>query len=122
MNRRPGLPKVSVFAHTEDSTRFGCGAGTQHSYIDAAGNLYPCDFVPLAFGNVREQPVAALWKAMRCTIGKPRHTCMIMELYAKKLLSETDTFPLAQKDACAIIEQLDVVDTMPGFYQRLVGK
>jgi len=119
VNRRRGLPKVSVFAHTEDASRFGCGAGTQHSYIDAAGNLYPCDFVPLAFGNVREQPVSALWKSMHRAIGKPRQTCMIMEIHAKKLFSETTAFPVAQGDAHALLAKLDVMDTMPGFYQRL---
>ena len=120
-NRVRGLPKVSVFAHTEDATRFGCGAGTQHSYIDAAGNLYPCDFVPLSFGNIRDRPVAALWKDMHRTIGKPRQTCMIMELYAKKFLSETETFPTPEPDSRALISRLDVMEKMPGFYRRLNG-
>ncbi|MCL1887362.1 MAG: radical SAM protein [Kiritimatiellaeota bacterium] len=121
-NRLRGLPKVSVFAHTEDAERFGCGAGTQHSYIDAAGNLYPCDFVPLAFGNVREQPVAVLWKAMHRAIGKPRRECMVMELYAKKLLSEISMFPVAPPDARVLVARLDPVETLPGFYRCLTGK
>ena len=122
MNRRRGFPKVAVFAHTEDASRFGCGAGTQHSYIDASGNLYPCDFVPLAFGNVRERPVAELWREMHRTIGIPRQSCMMMELYAKKLLAASDTFPVAPADARAIVAQLDVMDKMPGFYRRLLGQ
>jgi len=119
MNRRKNFPKVAVFAHTEDASRFGCGAGTQHSYIDASGNLYPCDFVPLAFGNVRDRPVSELWKEMHRAIGKPRQTCMVMELYAKKLLSEKTEFPVPKKDAEDIVAKLDVMEKMPGFYQRL---
>ena len=121
-NRLKHLPKVSVFAHTEDASRFGCGAGTQHSYIDATGNLYPCDFVPLAFGNIRETPVAALWQDMHHAIGKPRQTCMLMELHAKKLFSEASAFPIAPNDAKAIIAKLDTMNTMPGFYQQLTEK
>jgi MoaA/NifB/PqqE/SkfB family radical SAM enzyme len=120
MNRRKGFPKVSVFAHTEDATRFGCGAGTQHSYIDAGGNLYPCDFVPLAFGNVREKPIAELWLDMHRKINKPRQICMIMELYAKKLLAGIEEFPVGQQQALDMIGQLEVMDKMPGFYRRLL--
>lgn len=122
MNRTGRYPKVSVFAHTEDASRFGCGAGTQHSYIDAAGNLYPCDFVPLSFGNVREKPVSELWRAMHQRIGPPRQTCMILELYAKKLLANVDAFPVAPEHAGEYIRKLDVMDRMPGFYRRLLGE
>ena len=122
MNKRKGFPKVAVFAHTEDATRFGCGAGTQHSYIDASGNLYPCDFVPLAFGNIRERPIAALWKEMHRAIGTSRKTCMVMELYAKKLLANIDSLPAEPQTSHDIITRLDTMDTMPGFYQRLLGK
>ena len=122
MNKRKGFPKVAVFAHTEDATRFGCGAGTQHSYIDASGNLYPCDFVPLAFGNIRERPIATLWKEMHRAIGTSRKTCMVMELYAKKLLANIDSLPAEPQTSHDIITRLDTMDTMPGFYQRLLGK
>lgn len=121
MNRRKDVPKVSVFAHTEDAQRYGCGAGTQHSYIDGAGNLYPCDFVPLAFGNIHDRPIADLWRDMHAQIGKPRQTCMLMELYARKLLTEVDTFPVPPKESCQCIQKLAVMDQMPGFYRRLVG-
>lgn len=121
MNKEKGLPKISVFAYTEDKSRFGCGAGTQHSYLDAAGNLYPCDFVPLSFGNVRERPIAELWREMHRRIGMPRQTCMIMEMYAKKLFTDVEAFPVAPECASQYINKLDVMTRMPGFYRRLSG-
>jgi MoaA/NifB/PqqE/SkfB family radical SAM enzyme len=121
MNQEKGVPKISVFAHTEDKERFGCGAGTQHSYLDAAGNLYPCDFVPLSFGNVRERPIAELWREMHQRIGMPRQTCMIMELYAKKLLDPATTFPVSPGAVEPYLEKLDVMTRMPGYYRRLQG-
>jgi MoaA/NifB/PqqE/SkfB family radical SAM enzyme len=121
MNKEKGLPKVSVFAYTEDKSRFGCGAGTQHSYLDAAGNLYPCDFVPLSFGNVRERPIAELWREMHRRIGMPRQTCMIMEMYAKKLLDPVTTFPVPPEAVDPYLQKLDVMTQMPGYYRRLQG-
>lgn len=121
MNRIRGYPKISVFAHTEDHSRYGCGAGTQHSYIDASGNLHPCDFVPLAFGNVRHESVAELWQKMHGIFGKPRRQCMIMELYAKNLLAEKIVLPLSTDASRACVDRLEVVDEMPGFYRILRG-
>lgn len=121
MNREKGVPKISVFAYTEDKDRFGCGAGTQHSYLDAAGNLYPCDFVPLSFGNVRERPIAELWREMHRRIGMPRQTCMIMEMYAKKLLDPATTFPVPPDSVEPYLKKLDVMTQMPGYYRRLLG-
>ena len=121
MNRRKDVPKVAVFAHTEDAQRYGCGAGSQHSYIDGAGNLYPCDFVPLAFGNIRDRPIAELWRAMHEQIGPPRQTCMLMELYAKHCFASADSFPLPPEQAETCIRKLDVMNQMPGFFHRLRG-
>jgi MoaA/NifB/PqqE/SkfB family radical SAM enzyme len=121
MNRKRNMPKVSVFAHTEDAQRYGCGAGTQHSYLDASGNLYPCDFVPLSFGNIRDQPIAGLWRDMHKQIGMPRQGCMIMELYSKQLLSDKVSFPVAPPQSETFVRQLDVMHHMPGFYRRLAG-
>jgi MoaA/NifB/PqqE/SkfB family radical SAM enzyme len=121
MNQKKGFPKISVFAYTEDKSRFGCGAGTQHSYLDAAGNLYPCDFVPLSFGNVRERPIAELWSEMHKRIGIPRQSCMIMEMYAKKLLDPVTVFPVPPESVEPYLKKLDVMTQMPGYYRRLLG-
>ena len=51
-NRRGRGPKVCAFPEIESPEMFGCGAGTFHLFIDPSGNVCPCDFVPLSFGNV----------------------------------------------------------------------
>ena len=48
--------------------------------------------MPLSFGNVRERLIAELWREMHRRIGIPRQTCMIMKMYAKKLLDSVTTF------------------------------
>lgn len=119
---RPGRrrTKVTVFAHAERAALYGCGAGTQHSYIDAAGNLCPCDFVPLAFGNIREKPIKELWPAMNKLVGRPRERCMILELSSQ--LQDLQhpmpiTVPISQKIVC----EMRTVKSYPGFYRALKG-
>jgi MoaA/NifB/PqqE/SkfB family radical SAM enzyme len=42
----------------------GCVAGCIQYYISAYGDIAPCDFTPLSFGNMREEPIRKIWKRM----------------------------------------------------------
>lgn len=121
LNLRRGYPKVSIFAHTEDFALFGCGAGTQHSYIDAAGHLCPCDFVPLSFGKVTESPVRELWAEMSKKIGGPRRRCMIMEMHHHLSRLGPTELPIQGELADKLIQSLVPMDARPGFYTALEG-
>lgn len=115
------LPKVSVFAHAESGKLYGCGAGTQHSYIDAAGNLCPCDFVPLAFGNIREKPVLELWTEMNQSIGQPRDRCMILELSGQIRSLQQTILPIMATDSHQLANKMRKVVSCPGFFTALAG-
>lgn len=119
-NWMSGCPKVTVFAHTESGDMFGCGAATQHSYIDAAGNLCPCDFVPLGFGNVFERPVADLWREMNAVVGRPRGRCLAMEL--APLVAQEGHFPLRPVRSEAVCRGCEPVQELPRFYRILAGE
>ncbi len=45
----------------------GCFAGFYQFYLTASGEMTPCDFTPISFGNVREEPLADLWRRMRAS-------------------------------------------------------
>ncbi len=93
-NNDPKMPKVAAFPYFEDSSQFGCGAGSQHSYIDAKGNLYPCDFLPLSFGNLFERPFDQVWKEMHSITGGPRRMCLSKQLAHKFSEFKENTYPL----------------------------
>ncbi|HRX05972.1 MAG TPA: radical SAM protein [Kiritimatiellia bacterium] len=77
-NRARHGPKVCAFNHVESPEIFGCGAGTQHLFIEPSGVVCPCDFTPLGFGNVRDTPLADLWHRMNLAMGdNPRTHCFI---------------------------------------------
>jgi MoaA/NifB/PqqE/SkfB family radical SAM enzyme len=74
--KKPGYPKISLFEDFEHSERLGCNAGAMHTYIDSAGNVCPCDFVPLPFGNLLEEPFSEIWPRVRASLGNPRNQCL----------------------------------------------
>lgn len=42
-------------------TLSGCGAGSGFSYIRFDGDVWPCNFIPLPAGNVRQQTFLDIW-------------------------------------------------------------
>ena len=82
-NRRGRGPKVCAFNQVESPEFFGCGAGTQHFFVDAAGEVCPCDFTPLSFGNLAREPLAAIWTRMNTAFGgNPRSHCFMQRHHA----------------------------------------
>ena len=63
-NEGYSLPSVITQAHVNGPTGNGCYAGWCQFYMTAYGEMTPCDFTPLAFGNAREESVEAIWQRM----------------------------------------------------------
>jgi AdoMet-dependent heme synthase len=40
----------------------GCGAGSGFSYIRFDGDVWPCNFIPVPAGNVRQTPFQDIWR------------------------------------------------------------
>ncbi|MFP4384895.1 MAG: radical SAM/SPASM domain-containing protein [Spirochaetia bacterium] len=96
-NKTAGMPKVTTFADTESSRKFGCGAGLQHSYINSAGDLQPCDFAQLSFGNVREAGIKELWEKMRDCFDAPQTGCFAQKIHREVAgLSSEGGLPLSK--------------------------
>lgn len=76
----------------------GALGGMMQSYVDqfymtAYGDINPCDFNPINFGNVRDMSIQAIWKKMvsHSDFSKRYPTCrMQSKSYRKKYI---DTIP-----------------------------
>lgn len=62
INRRPDGPRVTAFPYFMGPELFGCFAGRRWMHITAAGDVLPCAYTPISFGNVREEPLGEIWK------------------------------------------------------------
>jgi MoaA/NifB/PqqE/SkfB family radical SAM enzyme len=63
--RATGGMIVNYLGHFEGAENFGCNAGSKMVYVDAFGEVSPCVFLPLSFGNVRERPLGEILADMR---------------------------------------------------------
>jgi MoaA/NifB/PqqE/SkfB family radical SAM enzyme len=78
-------PLVFYLAYLEAPERLGCMmGGLSHLYIDSMGNVNPCVFVPVSFGNIMEESFFDIYKRMRSTVPRPLHKqCPSIFLYEK---------------------------------------
>lgn len=117
-NGSRSLTKVTSFAQIEHGDMYGCGAGFQHLYIDASGNVCPCDFTPVSFGNVVERPVAEIWQRMQEAFGQPGRVCFLMRNAAKLSAAFQGELPLDYEDIRSTCK-FPHGEELPGYYKML---
>ncbi len=60
-----GRMTVNYLGHFEGKECFGCNAAHKMVYVDAFGEVSPCVFTPMSFGNVHERDIATLFAEMK---------------------------------------------------------
>jgi len=72
--RYADYPLIHYVAYAESPARLGCQmGGLSHLYIDSVGNVNPCVFLPVTFGNIREEDFPAIYERMRAAVPRPLH-------------------------------------------------
>ena len=117
-NRRRGGPAVASFAYLEADDLFGCGAGYHHLYVDAAGEVCPCDLTPLSFGNVLQKPLEEIWQEMAEHFAKPRCGCLMGQLSQR--LAEGASLPLAPDQSARLVPPRAENAPLPEGHRRLL--
>jgi MoaA/NifB/PqqE/SkfB family radical SAM enzyme/protein-L-isoaspartate O-methyltransferase len=113
--RDESLPIVSSLAYLESASAFGCGAGLTHLYIDGSGEVCPCNLVPLSFGNVTREPLAAILARMGQHFVRPRTGCV-----GRTLARHTrgGPHPLPPEQSCGICgAHLPAEHPLPVFFE-----
>jgi MoaA/NifB/PqqE/SkfB family radical SAM enzyme len=64
MNSKPEGPRVTAFPYFLGPSLFGCFAGRRWMHVASDGEVMPCAYTPLSFGNICEEPLEAIWKRM----------------------------------------------------------
>jgi MoaA/NifB/PqqE/SkfB family radical SAM enzyme len=69
---RPDHPSLAAQVFEEGREVLGCTAGAvDRFYVGASGDVQPCEFLNLSFGNVTEEPFATILKRMRAVFREP---------------------------------------------------
>jgi MoaA/NifB/PqqE/SkfB family radical SAM enzyme len=117
-NLRRGGPSVNSFAYLESAEMFGCGAGYHHLFIDAAGNVCPCDLTPMSFGDVAAEPLADIWARMGEFFPRPRCGCLMGQLASR--IPAGATLPLSREQSESICPRRSSDEPLPEAYRRLL--
>lgn len=122
-NRRGKPPKVCAFNHVESPEYFGCGGGTQHLFIDHNGQVCPCDFTPLSFGCVQDQPLPEIWDRMNAAMHNPRRNCFVRKNYRiiQKYYRETGQLPLPPESSEKTCAEAGTED-FPDYFRMVTGR
>jgi len=113
--RDESLPILSCFLYLESPQAFGCGAGLTHLYIDGSGEVCPCNFVPLSFGNITQEPLHCILDRMGCYFCKPRTNC-IGQVLSEHIRSER--LPLSPEESGQVCERhLSRIHPVPRFFE-----
>jgi MoaA/NifB/PqqE/SkfB family radical SAM enzyme len=105
----------------------GCPAAVEKVYISPYGDVMPCNFAHISFGNVAEEPLPRIWKRMLATAPFDRihRRCLVgadsrfMEEFLAPL-ERSERLPLSYKDHPAFCrasacdaKKPDKVDELP---------
>jgi MoaA/NifB/PqqE/SkfB family radical SAM enzyme len=60
-----GKMTINYLGHFEGAECFGCNAGNKMVYVDAFGDVSPCVFTPLNFGNVQTESITSIFTEMK---------------------------------------------------------
>jgi MoaA/NifB/PqqE/SkfB family radical SAM enzyme len=114
-------PFIAAQILDEDSTRFGCTAGgTDRFYINAKGDVQPCEFLNISFGNIMQEPFEDIYARMRAAFDIPgdRWLCEVCagHIHALRVEHDVRTLPLDEELSACVMQGLDR-GRCPDFYQ-----
>jgi len=116
-----GYPGVFAYDFFESEKYYGCGAGYNYMFIDSQGNLCPCDFAMLSFGNILERPIQDIWKETSGHFSTPGPECYANVSNDVIFSKKTAEWPLKKQATLEILEECPSYDEnrLPQFYKRM---
>jgi MoaA/NifB/PqqE/SkfB family radical SAM enzyme len=118
-NKTHTTPIITWISFFESPEFFGCLTGYKYVFIDASGEVCPCDQTPLSFGNVTKEPLKEIWKRMGKSFPRPRLNCLMNEISLK---IDNKILPLPPNKSEEIIPKINDTIPLPEIPKRLIKK
>jgi MoaA/NifB/PqqE/SkfB family radical SAM enzyme len=103
---REGRITVNYLGHFEGREHFGCNAGRKMIYVDAFGEVSPCVFIPMTFGNVRQKPVREIVAGLRRRFPS-EESCFINRNYERLAAASGGRIPLDREASEAALAGIE---------------
>jgi MoaA/NifB/PqqE/SkfB family radical SAM enzyme len=117
VNKNDTHLKVLSYPYRESKQVMGCCAGYQYLHVSASGNICPCSFTPLSFGNARKEDIHVLWRRMNAIFNGPSTDCFMRHQYASLAPWLDNGFVAPEKSV--VFCQNRKNQNVPLFYKRL---
>jgi MoaA/NifB/PqqE/SkfB family radical SAM enzyme len=104
-NKAGGMT-INYLGHFEDERYFGCTAGHKMLYIDAFGEVSPCVFIPMAFGNIRESSVQEIYTTMLQRFPS-ENSCFMNKNFETLQKHSYGNNPIGKADSLKLVEQIE---------------
>ncbi|MCL5028348.1 MAG: radical SAM protein [Bacteroidetes bacterium] len=123
-SRYKDYPYVAAQIADENKDMFGCTAGgTDRFYINAKGDIQPCEFLNISFGNIRDEEFEIIYKRMRKNFEVPGDKWLCEEcsnkIFEVVQRNSITALPLSKELSHQVIENWDR-GSVPGFYEKVV--
>jgi len=103
---KEGNITVNYLGHFEGREHFGCNAGHKMVYIDAFGEVSPCVFTPMTFGNIKEKSIEILFSQMKQYFPS-EECCFINKNYKLFQKYIKDNSIVCREDSFAMMQEVD---------------
>lgn len=113
---KEGKITVNYLGHFESGAYFGCNAGHKMVYVDPFGEVSPCVFAPITFGNVNEEALAGIYEKMKESF-KPQNCCFVNNSYQLFERYFKGNYPIEKQDTVKMMEEVRFGE-LPEFFKR----
>lgn len=120
-NNSKFYPRLVVLPFVESADRMGCQAGNSRVYISAAGEVKPCDFIPLSFGNIRKEALSTIISRMKKHFPAPRNKCFFHQFHSQLTNCQNDDM-LHSIETQRCFASIPKSNKTPKFYDTLIKK
>jgi MoaA/NifB/PqqE/SkfB family radical SAM enzyme len=117
VNKNKTHLRVLSYPYRESKQVMGCCGGYQYLHVTASGNVCPCSFTPLSFGNAQEEEMPVIWRRLNTSFNVPNSDCFMLKNHERisKHLDDGFVNPETSVQICDACRIHDV----PLFYKKL---
>jgi len=117
----PGYPGVFAYDYFESERYYGCGAGYNYMFIDSQGNVCPCDFTMMSFGNILQRPLTEIWNETSEHFKVPGFVCYANQSAEFLAGLKPQHWPVGRQTTQAVLKACPSYDLkrLPEFYKRM---
>jgi len=103
-NKKGGMT-VNYLGHFEDARHFGCTAGHKMIYVDPFGEVSPCVFIPMTFGNVNDVSIGDIYSGLLKQF-PTEEECFINKNYPIIQKHYKGKYPISKEDSIKIMDEV----------------